>query len=191
MITGVTATRALIDALQACDIPFMAVGSLSSNIYGIPRSTVDADFVVKFEPGDLSKLMEQLGLNFVLDLQTSLEMLTATTRHIVHVVGSEFKLELFRLSEDAHDQSRFARRRRIFMLDVQRESYVQTAEDAILMKLRWARGKDREDCRDMLAVQGDSLDWQYLHQWADEHGTRSLLQEILRSIPPDNQHPSR
>lgn len=184
MITGVDATRALIDAFNACQIPFMTVGSLSSNVYGIPRSTVDADFVVKFEPGDLHKLMNQLGPNYVLDSQMSWEMLTGTTRHVLHVVGSEFKLELFRLSDDEHDQTRFMRRRHVFMQDLQRETYLQTAEDAILMKLRWARGKDREDCRDMLAVQGDELDWEYLHHWTEVHGTRPLLNEIQQSLPP-------
>jgi len=38
------ATVAVIDALQALDIPYILVGSLASSLYGIPRSTKDADF---------------------------------------------------------------------------------------------------------------------------------------------------
>ena len=41
------ATVAVIDALQALDIPYILVGSLASNLYGIPRSTKDADFSVQ------------------------------------------------------------------------------------------------------------------------------------------------
>lgn len=57
------------------------------------------------------------------------------------------------------------------------------------MKLRWAkhakRGKDREDVRDVIAVQGDAaLDWDYIHEWCARHGTRELLDEIRASIPP-------
>ena len=36
------ATVAVIDALQALDVPYILVGSLASNLYGIPRSTKDA-----------------------------------------------------------------------------------------------------------------------------------------------------
>jgi hypothetical protein len=46
-MTGNEATLAVIDALEACSIPYMLVGSYSSNIYGVERSTQDADFVVE------------------------------------------------------------------------------------------------------------------------------------------------
>ena len=39
--------------------------------------------------------------------------------------------------------------------------------------------------RDVIAVQGDEvLDWDYIHRWTAEHGTRELLDEIRASIPP-------
>lgn len=43
---------AVIDALEAERIPHMLVGSFSSNFYGIPRMTQDADLVI--ELGDRS-----------------------------------------------------------------------------------------------------------------------------------------
>jgi len=45
------ATVAVIDALDALRISYMVVGSFSSNFYGIPRATQDADFVVQLEAG--------------------------------------------------------------------------------------------------------------------------------------------
>ena len=67
--------------------------------------------------------------------------------------------------------------------------WLPSAEDVIVTKLRWAerakRGKDYEDVRDVIAVQGDAaLDWDYIHRWAAEHGTRTLLDQIRASIPP-------
>jgi hypothetical protein len=61
---------------------------------------------------------------------------------------------------------------------------VPTAEDVIVTKLRWARSKDKDDVRDVIAVQGDAIDWDYVHTWTERHGTRGLLDEIRRSIPP-------
>jgi len=61
-----------------------------------------------------------------------------------------------------------------------------TPEDVIITKLRWGstqhRAKDRDDIHDILAVQGDRLDFDYIHRWADEHGTRKLLDEIRRGL---------
>ena len=72
---------------------------------------------------------------------------------------------------------------------VGRDVYIPTAEDVIIMKLRWAkiakRGKDRDDVCNIIAVQGDdALDWGYIHHWCDQHGTRALLDELRASIPP-------
>lgn len=176
---------AAIDALEACRIPYMVVGSLSSNLYAIPRSTQDVDFVVEFGEDSLSKLMEQLGSQFRLDPQARFETVTATTRHIIDVVDGVFRVELFQLSDDPHDRERFARRRRVRVLG--HDVWAPAPEDVAVVKLRWSwqgqRSKDTDDVRNLLAVQGDNLDWDYIHRWCDEHGTRELLDEIRRSIP--------
>jgi hypothetical protein len=81
---------------------------------------------------------------------------------------------------------RFRRRRRVSLAG--REVWLPTAEDAIITKLRWSllanRSKDRIDVRDVIAVQFDRIDWDYVNAWCDQHGTRALLDEIRRSIPP-------
>ncbi len=179
------AVMAVIDALEALHIPYMLVGSLSSNYYGITRSTKDADFVVQFEVESLSSFMNHLGPAFRLDPQMTFETVTMTRRHIVNVASIPFQIELFHLSDDPHDQERFQRRRRVKLLD--RESNLPTAEDVIITKLRWARSKrskDIDDVRAVLAVQGTNLDWPYIYRWCDQHGTRALLDEIRSSIPP-------
>jgi len=49
--------------------------------------------------------------------------------------------------------------------------------------LRWRRTKDREDVRGVIGVQGDRLDWPYIKGWCERHGTRTLLEEIRRTVP--------
>lgn len=46
------------------------------------------------------------------------------------------------------------------------------------------RAKDRDDIRNIIAVRGQELDWQYVSLWSAEHGTLTLLEEIRASIPP-------
>jgi hypothetical protein len=189
-MTGNEATLALIDSLEALSIPYMLVGSYSSNIYGVPRSTEDADFVIELGAHSISQIADCLGPEFLVDSQTSFETVTLTFRHIVRVVNLSFKLELFHLSGDEHDQLRFQRRRRITTMG--RPVCVPTVEDVIITKLRWSkqagRSKDRDDVRDVIAVQGDRIDWTYVQSWCDRHGTRALLDEIRASIPPIDSH---
>ncbi len=95
----------------------------------------------------------------------SFETVTKTIRNILFVEGTSCKIELFRLSEDPHDQERFRRRRRVKVGG--RDTYVPTVEDVIITKLRWTllgqRNKDWEDIRNVIAVQAERIDWEYVH----------------------------
>ena len=185
-MTSDEAALAVIDALETLEIPYLLVGSFSSNYYGVARSTKDADFVVQLGSQSIRVITDRLGPQFRLDPQMSFETVTMTNRHIIDVVGIPFRIDLFHLSDDAHDQERFRRRRRIRLLD--RHVSLPTAEDVIITKLRWIpqakRTKDWDDVRDVVAVQGDHLDWHYIYSWCDQHSTRAVLDEIRRSIPP-------
>jgi hypothetical protein len=44
MKSGEEAVGILLDLLNRADVPYMIVGSFSSNRYGVPRATHDADF---------------------------------------------------------------------------------------------------------------------------------------------------
>jgi hypothetical protein len=177
---------AVLTALDAADVPYMIVGSLASNFHGIPRSTRDADFVVQLAPDSLRRLEQALAPGLTLEQQGAFEAVTGTLRYLVALVDSPFVCELFVLSDDAHDQERFARRHAATVLA--HPAFVASAEDMIITKLRWAAGahrsKDRDDIRNILAVQGAELDAAYLDRWSTAHSTAALLAEIKSSLPP-------
>ena len=174
----------VVDALNAEKIPFLVAGSLSSNVYGVPRSTKDADFVIELGSASVTSLRTHLPSHYHLDPQIQFESVTATLRNIIRVEGSAFKVELFRLSTDPHDQERF--RRRISTKVEGRMIYLPTAEDVVVMKLRWGRElkrpKDLDDLRNVILLQQVTLDWDYVYEWCDRHETRELLDEIRREI---------
>ena len=189
MKDGYEATRIVVETLRKCGTPHMVVGALSSNAYGIPRSTKDADIVLAVNGKSLLEMAAALGPEFQIDDQASFEMVTGTLRYHLRVPSIAFAVELFLLSNDPHDQARFERRCVVRSNQIGTDLMVPTPEDVIIMKLRWAqiakRDKDRDDVRNIIAVQGDdALDWDYIHRWCDAHGTRALLDEIRASIPP-------
>ncbi|MBC7856487.1 MAG: hypothetical protein IAF94_23910, partial [Pirellulaceae bacterium] len=147
-----TAVLAVIDALEAEQIPYMLVGSFSSNFYGIPRSTEDGDLVIELGGRSLANLRHRLLAPFQFDPQLTFENATGTHKNVVSVKGSTSKVELFRLSSEPHDQERFRRRVPVRYLD--RQVILPTAEDVVITKLNWLkllnRIKDREDVRNVV-----------------------------------------
>lgn len=175
----------LVAALERLQVHYMVVGSYSSNVYGVARSTKDADLVVQLPQGSTSVLAAALGEDFRLDPQSVLEFNTFTTRFIVSHVATAFTVELFLLSDDPHDQERFRRRRRLPFLGG--EAWLPTPEDVVIMKLRWAkrakRSKDAEDALNVLAVQSGKLDMNYIRQWCQKHETVDVLDQLLARVP--------
>jgi hypothetical protein len=173
-------TLRVVNALEGCGIPFLLTGSFASNYYGIPRSTRDADFVLQSQRAVGLEFAQQLGENFILEPQLSFETNTGTFRQVLRLEKKTFKVELFLLSQDPHDLARFSRRREVQLFE--RRVWLPSPEDVVITKLRWARGKDKDDARDVMAVQQDQLDWAYITEWCRRHGTLPLMEEIRRSI---------
>src|SRR5436189_258315 len=117
MTAAESITVKVADALETCNVPYFLSGSFASNYYGIPRSTKDADFVVQMANTVGPKLAQTLGNDFLLEPQLSFETNTGTFRQLLRSRNKPFKVELFVLSQDPHDQSRFQRRRRVPLFD--------------------------------------------------------------------------
>lgn len=180
-MTGTDALISLILALEHAEVPYMIVGSYSSNFYGIPRSTMDADLVIRLDHDDWGKLSSLLPSNLERELQSSFEMVTSTRKELIKVKDSPFEIELFHLSNDAHDSTRFERRQNVEIMPGV-NAYLPTAEDVIVQKLRWCHGAKRaKDFADVVAVlqvqDPRSLDWSYIEDWCSQHQTLDLLAE--------------
>jgi hypothetical protein len=173
-------TLRVVDALNEGALPYMLVGSFSSNFYGIPRSTKDADFVVELEVAQMDLLAARLQPDFSFDRQLVFETNTGTMKcDLVYQKGA-FHVELFSLSKDDHDQQRWSRRRTAHLFG--RQVWLPSPEDVIITKLRWSRSKDLDDARDVMAVQSGKLDWEYMFQWTQRHGTGSVLEKLRRAL---------
>jgi hypothetical protein len=174
----------VVDALERASVPYMLVGSYSSNAYGIPRSTRDADFVIELGSVNPNTIAALLRPEIVIDPQLHFETITGTHRYVATHADGDFTVELFLLTDDPHHVERFKRRHRV---DVEgRTLWLPTAEDVVIQKLRWfaraSRAKDRDDARDVLAVQKGRLDLDYMQYWCEQHGTAPLLDQLLSEV---------
>ena len=178
------AVQVVLQALASAGLPHMVTGGLVSNHYGVARSTNDADIVVQMQPDAFARFAGLLPAALRLQSQTSFEMITGSHRHIITVERSNFQIELFVLGEDAHHQERFRRRTRAGLAELKVETWIPTAEDMVIQKVRWNRDKDRDDVKNIIGVQGDALDWPYIERWCATHGTSARLAELRAAVPP-------
>lgn len=177
------ATAHVVTQLEDKGVPYMLVGALSSNAYGIPRATKDADIVVSFDSIGVVEFAKSLGSGFELDRQMRMETITNSIRNIITYKPTNFDIELFRLSHDEHHKERFDRRKRRWLDEIKREACLPSAEDVVIQKLRWKRRKDLDDAENILAVRAKQLDWDYLTHWTKIHGTNDLLNQLRDECP--------
>jgi hypothetical protein len=164
---GEEAVYALLDLLNEHEVSYMLVGSFSSNAYGEARATKDADFVVDLDSKVRLEILKGLPDDFEIDWQVNFETITGHTRQILKIPSIPFEIELFDISSEPFDQSRFQRRRKTTLED--RVVWLPTAEDVVVQKLRWAtlgkREKDMLDVVGILKVRRERLDFDYIREW--------------------------
>ena len=176
---GEEAVYALLDLLNDAQVPYMLVGSFSSNAYGEARSTKDADFVVELDSEKRKTILSQLPDSFEIDWQGSFETITGHTRQIRRIPSIPFEIELFDLSDEPFDQSRFARRLQTTLEG--HRVWLPTAEDVVVQKLRrgklGGRDKDMLDAVSILQVRRGKLDWAYIERWCGRLEILDALEE--------------
>jgi len=179
---------AVIDACEASGVEHMLTGAFAASVYGVPRSTSDVDIVVDAVAGEpIQRVVAQLAPMVIFDPQVQFDTLTWGRRHVGTTrTDPPFLVELFALFDDAFVQHQFHRRRRVVLPSLGRAVWLPRPEDLIVQKLRWGRGKDLDDARDVLAVQGlESVDLAGIRSWCLLHGTTDRLEAVLAAIPAE------
>ena len=184
MLKSEEIVKQVLASLNEHGYAFMLVGSYATNLYCVPRGTQDIDLVVEAKFIRAAQDIAKSHPDIHCDPQLGFESVTATKRVLLTADNTDFKVEVFELSQDPHDQSRFKRKLPIELYDEQ--AWVATAEDTIVTKLNWAektgRGKDRDDAQNVMAAQHETLDWPYIERWCQEHGTMEKLIELRTQL---------
>ena len=184
---SVSVLMSVVSVFERLHIPYLIGGSMASALYGVARSTLDADIVADIRQDQVSALVAALGEDFYADDQ----MIRGAIEHrgsfnLIHLT-TMFKVDVFIRKDRPFDQMQFERRvEQIIATEPEQKVFITSAEDIILAKLEWYRLgneiSDRQwrDILGVLKVQAGWLDTDYLRQWADELGIGDLLQRALK-----------
>ena len=167
--------------LNRVDIRYMLTGSMVSNYWGIPRSTHDLDFVVQLPEVVIPRLVDAFTGDFHLDELAVRAALKPPYQFNAIDTRSALKVDFWLLQPKPFERTMFSRRMRTELFG--EPAWVCTAEDVILHKLYWDRISPSQrqlgDAAGVVAVQGGSLDEEYLVHWAEELGLAARLRDVL------------
>ncbi len=177
----------VLDALERRKIAYHVGGSFASSIHGVPRHTNDVDLVVDLALEDVAALATELSDDFYLDEETMRRAVrTRGSCNLLHL-GSGVKIDLFVVGDSPFDRTELRRSISTALPSAGRVISVKSAEDTVLRKLLWYRmggeTSDRQwgDLTGIVAVQGETLDRDYLRQWAEELGVSELMERLIGS----------
>lgn len=168
--------------LTALEVCYYITGGVAAIAYGEPRTTRDLDIVIDITPAAIDRLVaalenEGFSVPGVEDVKSG-RMMSLGITHIESISRADLVLS----QGDDFDRSKF---QRIQAIDVPGIGTLNFAspEDVILAKLLWGqRSQSEKQWRDVLGilkVQGNSLDFAYLTQWAARLNIAELVQRAI------------
>ena len=172
---------AVVDLLTRLQIPYMICGSVASSQYGEPRSTHDVDLVIDPTAQQLAALVKDVGPGFYVSETAAREAFQRKSMFNLVDFNSGIKVDLIVLGADAFSIEEFGRKQNTIIGG--RQFTMVSVEDSILSKLAWNKITPSErqlrDVRQMILVQGDALDGDYLRKWAKVLDVNEQLEAML------------
>jgi hypothetical protein len=170
----------VITAFDSCGLDYMITGSLAANVFGVPRTTNDADLVVSMKPAGLDAFLNALPQEFYRSREAAED---AVKRHsLFNLIHSEvgFKIDVIILKDRPFSLMEFSRRQSVMLEG--RKCWFASPEDVILSKLEWAKLGESErqvnDALNIARVQKEVLDLKYINHWASELGIVDLWETV-------------
>ena len=176
------------DVFESLSVPYLIGGSLASTLYGMVRTTQDADIVAEMRLEHLQPFVLALQAEFHLDE----EMISAAIQgcssfNILHR-ESMFKVDVFIPQPRPFLRSQLRRaQRQPFTFGKELSAKFASPEDTILSKLEWYRqgGEVSErQWRDILGIlktRSGLLELEYMKEWAGELHVADLLERALKA----------
>jgi hypothetical protein len=167
-------------------------GSMASSVYGISRSTNDADVLMAPFAGKEQELIEALGDDFYASDTAIRDAIARRSSFNLINTRTGFKVDVFILTDEPFERSAWAR---VVPVEVEggtgEKVTILSVEDVLLSKLRWYRLGDESspnqwnDVIGIVKTKRSVLDLTYLEHWAANLGVDDLLARALAEVPAE------
>lgn len=175
----------VVAVLDKLSITYMIGGSFASSFYGWSRSTNDVDILAAIKPEQAGRLFQELEADFYVSEQAIHRAVHGGPHFNAIHVDTAFKVDVF-IAKPGFPEHQLTRRRLWALTQtLEQKAYIASPEDIVLAKLDWYRRGNEvsemqwRDVLNVIKVQGDSLDFNYMRQWAKELGVADLLEQAI------------
>jgi hypothetical protein len=179
-------TLKVTEVFEKLGVPYLIGGSLASTLYGMVRTTQDADIIAEMRLEHLPLFLSALQEEFYMDEEMIIHAIQNNASFNIIHRESMFKVDVFIPRPRPFLQSQLVRAQpQTFEFESKLSAKFASPEDTILAKLEWYRwgGEVSErQWRDILGVLktcAGKLDMEYLRKWADELNISDLLERSL------------
>ncbi|MCX5632626.1 MAG: hypothetical protein NTW93_02975 [Phycisphaerae bacterium] len=177
--------KRLTDILDELKIGYAIGGSIASSIYGTPRFTQDADITVQPFLPVAERLYEMLKDSFYISKEAMYQAIRAQSSFNIIHFETAFKIDIFTANSEFEKLLLTRSKKNKIEESINKSFSLVSPEDIILLKLKWYKqsdfSSDRQwtDVLGVLSVQKNSLDFEYLKNWAKKLGLNELLQKVI------------
>lgn len=178
--------KKLTDILDRLCVNYAIGGSIASSIYGKVRFTQDADITVEPFDNKAEEFFQSVGVDFYISKDAMYQALKQQTSFNIIHFESAFKIDIFVLKNTDFEKQLITRRKFVKLSDDLKKSFsIVSAEDIILLKLRWYRDgqcssqRQWDDVLGILAVQGEKLNFSYMKKWSAILEIDNLLENAI------------
>ena len=163
--------KKIVKTFEKLDIPYLVTGSVASMAYGEPRLTNDIDIVAGIKDRHIAGLMEEFPADefYLSDSMIKEAIFNHGQFNIIHPT-SGLKIDVIIKKNSDFDNSRFSRKKRLLPSDSYEADFA-APEDVIIKKMEYynAGGSEKHlrDIAGILKISHESLDLNYISEWAD------------------------
>jgi hypothetical protein len=170
----------LVTAFKDAEIRYALIGGFALGLWGVPRATVDIDFLVnKDDLGKVNEIMTDLGYNLVYKSENVSQYVSPD-----NIFGEVDFLHAFR--EISIGMLKRTESKRLF--DSTASIKVLKIEDLIGLKLQAMandesrKSIDMPDIKSLIAIHKSTIDWSVLEEYCKLLGLADLFKELSASI---------
>mgnify|MGYP001260740238 FL=1 len=164
--------------LNTQKIGYVLVGGIAVSVHGVPRSTVDADFILSLEEKALPGLIRFLKRNgFLAGLGDARAAFADSSHFTAEDTLSHLRLDIKGIYNDM-DRNAYERRVRFRFKGV--DMMIQTPEDLIAAKLYYGSEQDISDAEGVYISKKGKLDLEYLTAICRSYGVSKELAAMVR-----------